>query len=484
MKKNSVLSITLSFLIATLFSNSVFAGDLEWSGVYRFEGYHIKNSELGSRGRELSYGLHHLVLRPKIVAGDGLTIYGQFDILNEANDYANSQMGQIWGSGVRGATAQNSTGSADDSNSLSERQRSETLEVTQLYLTHTQEYGALLVGRAPLQFGLGMNYNAGRGLFDHWFDTRDMVAYKVVFGNMFLMPMFGKPSEGNINNTDDVNDYMLHFQYENPETDLELGVFYHIRRASSQGSDAPIGGAANEADLGDNLNGDVNAKTISVYALRDSETLRLGLEASFQSGDTGVKTAAGDNVTWGGFGIAGELELRPQGSKWMWGLKAGTATGDDPATDAKFEGFFFDRNYDVAMMMFNRPLGQDDFFRTKAITGNVWNDPAEKFINKADVETISNVMYLAPSARYKFNDRWSLNNTVITGWLADSPILNRDVAKDLGYEWDISVEFSPRKGITWINQAGLLFPGAAWEGDNQYDNSFAFGLATKAAISF
>lgn len=477
-QKSSVLLITLSLLTFGLFANSAFAGDLEWSGLYRFEGHFLKNSELTGDDREITYGQHHLILRPKITAGDGLTIYGQFNIMNSAS-YPNSQMGQFWGSGV-GAPAAGAP--AADSNAASSTQKAETIEVTQLYLTLTQEYGSLLVGRAPIHFGLGMTHNAGRGLFDHWYDTRDLVAYKFVIGNMFVMPMYGKSSESNIQQPDDVNDYMVQVQYENPETDIELGVFYQMRKASGQGSDTPtgtpLGGASASASKSD-----VDTRTVSIYALRNSENFRIGLEAAFQSGESGVQLNSGDNVAWGGFGVAGEVEYRAQDSKWRWGLKAGTASGDDPGTDAKFEGFIFDRNYDVGMLMFNRPLGQNDFLRTQFQTGTV-RDATTNRINKADVEAISNVIYVAPSARYHFNDRWSLDQTIITGWLSENPIAGRDVSKDLGYEYDISINFTPRKGVMWMNQAGFLFPGGTWEGDGQYGSKFAFGLATKAAISF
>jgi hypothetical protein len=71
------------------------------------------------------------------------------------------------------------------------------------------------------------------------------------------------------------------------------------------------------------------------------------------------------------------------------------------------------------------------------------------------------------------------------GWQAEQPFANQTIGKDLGYEYDMSFNYSPRKGVTWVNQAGFLFPGSAWDGkDAQYDSSFGFGLATKAAISF
>jgi hypothetical protein len=487
MRKLTNLFITLSFLNLACFLNSAYA-DIEWSGVYRFEGNFIKNPELGSRGKELSYGLQHLVLRPKIQAGDGLTIYGQFNIFNDETDYPNSQMGQIWGSGVRSAAEdRTATASSVNSNSLSQTQKAETIKVSQLYLTLSQEYGQLLVGRAPLHFGLGMTHNAGRGLFDHWYDSRDMVAYKFILGSMWVMPMFGKPAEGSLHESDDVSDYMIQMQYENPETDLELGVFYQMRRGGDQASDAPSPAGTDPAGsvlggAGATNTGSIDMKQVSLYALRDSANLRLGVEATFQSGESGVVTTGGDNVAWGGFGIAGELDYRPEASAWKWSLKAGTASGDDPATDAKFEGFIFDRNYDVAMLMFNHPLGQNDFFRSRLLTGDVRDTDGN--INKADVEAISNVVYISPNAKYVFNDRWSLDNRLTTGYLGNQPLVNKSVDKNLGYEWDVALSFSPRKGVTWVNQAGFLFPGGAWKGEDQYDSSFAFGFTTKAAISF
>ncbi len=488
MQKNPIIFITQTLLAATLFSVSAWA-DIEWSGVYRVEGYHLKNSELRSKGKELSYGLHHLVLRPKIVAGDGLTIFGQFDILNEASSYANSQMGQIWGSGVRGTTAASSTTSGEDSNTIAQRQKADTLEVSQLYLTLTQEYGALIVGRAPVHFGLGMTHNAGRGLFDHWYDSEDLVGYKVIVGNLSFLPMLGKPSEGDINNSDDVNDLMFQFQYDNPETDMELGVFYQVRKAGDQGSDGPTpaAGSATGSVLGgagSTNTARVNTKTLNIYALKETSAWRLGLEGSFLSGDAGVVTSGGEKVSYDGFAVAGELAYSPEASSWNWFLNAGIASGDDPATDGKFEGYIFDRNYDVAMLMFNHPLGQDDFLRTALVTGSVYDNSTDKNINKADVEAISNVMYVVPKVRYIFSDRWSLDNSVAMGWLNTSPISGKDTGKDLGYEWDVSVNYSPRKGVQWLNQAAYLFPGSAWKGDTLYKNSNAFGLMTKAAISF
>ena len=307
--------------------------------------------------------------------------------------------------------------------------------------------------------------------------------------------MLGNPSGGTSINSDDLDDYMIQLEYENPESDLELGVFFLLRHGGDQASDAPPAGTPNSLSPLGNPNAannatTVNTKVVNVYALRDSEHLRLGFEASFMSGEAGVLSNNGDKVEWGGFGIAGELEYRPPESKWKWGLKAGTATGDDPSAPAKFGGYVFNRNYDVAMLLFNHPLGQGDFLRTGLYTNSPYQT-GTKNINVADVEAISNAIYLAPIAKYAINDHWSVDNSLITGWLNTAP-MPKQQHMDLGYEWDATVIYSPRKGIAWVNQFGILFPGGAWNGDGSvdangnpvYSSGLAYGFGTKAAISF
>ena len=460
--------------------------DIEWSGVYRVEAYNLKNSDLDSRGKEINYGLHHLVLRPKIVAGDGLTVFGEFNILN-SNDYPNSQLGSYLGAGVRDAGAGPST-SADDSNVLSRNQASGTVNVSQLYLTYNHEYGQLIVGRAPLQFGLGITYNAGRGLFDHWYSTDDLVGYKVLFGNIWVLPMIGRASEGLLQKSDDVKDYMVQFQYENPETDLEIGLFYQMRDGGNQSSDGPTSTAKYGLLGGDNAtaSGKVNIRTANLFVTKDTDRYRLGFEASYQTGETGVVTNAGngDDVSLSGFALAGEFDYRPEHSKWKYNLKLGLASGDDPETDAKYEGYAFHRNYNVGMLMFDHPLGKYDVLRSRPFRGDVFETGSTVPTNAApDVESVANALYFAPQVKYAFNERWGLDGTFVTGWVSQNPLVGTDPGKGLGYEFDVSLNYSPRKGVMWINQAGLLFPGDVWKGAD-YDNKYTYGLATKAAISF
>lgn len=483
MIKNNISILSLScFLFTSLTGFYGFAGDFQWSGTYRAEAYDIRNSSLDSSKREKAYGLHHLILRPRIEAADGITIRSRFDLFNYGlSNMPSNQLGAVWGSGVgTGAPS-----SVHDSNVASSSQRPETLQVTELYLTIIQEFGALVVGRVPLQFGLGMVHNAGNGEFDHWMDNRDIIGYKIVMGNLFILPMYGKASEGlNLEKNDDVTDMMVQLQYENLESGVEMGFFYQGRSANS-GNDIP--------ELGNDFfvggpgarKGRLSTRSYSLYGVKETRVFRFGVEASWQEGNLGVVTAQGEEVTMSGYGLAAELDYRPDNSKYSFGLKTGFATGDNPDTTNKFEGFIFDRNYDVAFLLFNHTLGKKNFLRTELV-GTQNTDNSILTHNQPDIEALSNVYYVAPSVSYKWNEKWMLQAQVTMAWLQTDPIPGGDTDNSLGYEFDFAFNFRPNKRLSWVNQIGMLFPGAAFKGGsmNNFSTDMAYGFVSKAAISF
>ena len=157
------------FIITIFFSFVANAGDIEWSGLYRMEGTVINNAILdGTHKKTKEYGLHNLILRPRIVAADGLYIDAQFGVHEKP---VGNQMGAYLGEGPGNGTGAD----INNSNASAERTSSTEVRISQFYLTWIQEHGALLAGRAPLHFGLGMTYSSGRGLFDHFADVRDIV---------------------------------------------------------------------------------------------------------------------------------------------------------------------------------------------------------------------------------------------------------------------------------------------------------------------
>lgn len=501
LKAATVIAMGLGFMLTA--ATSVQAADVTWGGTYRVEAIKISNPELSSAKSNKAYILHHLILAPKIVAADGLTIYSRFDLLNNSN-FGISQTGQVYsvagdtlGSGPgTGFTGNNSNATnTNNSNPLSRTQTAGSVAITSLYLSWAQEFGQLVVGRTPVEFGLGMSFNAGNGLFDHYLDTKDIVGYKMVFGNLSVFPMIGKVNEGNVGEEDDVNDYLIHVQYDNPETDLSLGAIYQIRTATFAGNDL----TTSTGDIGGTPNGtggytpatrvDGSKSTLwGVFAKRATGDFKIGLEADILTGDTGLRTAvSGQNVSLNGMGIAGEIGWKPADRKLSGGLKAGFATGDDPGTPETYEGFQFSRNYDVGILMFNHPLGQRDILRTGAIGSSQKDNTTGTTTvrNSIDSEAISNAIYIAPNLKYQWKDAFAVGGNVVYGILNKDPFPNGNTSKNLGFELDLNLTYKPYDRLTWVTEVAALFPGAAWQGGSQnLDSSFAYGLITKAAISF
>ncbi|MCB0394969.1 MAG: hypothetical protein KDD25_10435, partial [Bdellovibrionales bacterium] len=89
------ISLIFGALLALLLMSQLTqASDVAWSGRYNFEGVLLQGPEL--RGEtERSYLQHHLILKPKIVATDGVNIYGRFDIMNSSLDEIGYRGGQF-----------------------------------------------------------------------------------------------------------------------------------------------------------------------------------------------------------------------------------------------------------------------------------------------------------------------------------------------------------------------------------------------------
>lgn len=474
MKKSFFSAVLVGFALVTqLAAQSAHAMSVDWSGNYRIEWTQIDKTSLdGSAPGRKNYLLNSLQLSPKIIAADGVNIVSKFDVLSNQL-YADGQMGQIWGTGGTGTTMGTAANSSDSS-------AGSNLKVSQLYLNVNQEYGALLAGRAPLEFGLGMTHNAGNGMWDHWQDIHEVVGYKFIIGNFFLMPMLGISKHGTAGVGPSATEMIWHAEYNNPETDSQFGVFHQTRKAAIGANDLDpsiFGGTAAKT-------GGWNTQHVNIFLARGWEKFGLKVEGGFNSGSTGI-TVGGEEMSLNGYGVALELSFPRPESKFQYSLLAGVASGDNPDT-ANYEGFAFDRNYDVAFLMFNHPLGQRDFLRTgtqRPVTG------CPTCVNGAsgdvlDEEFLSNAMYITPRMNWIMNDKWTWKNSLTWGMLQTKPTA-QDPSKDLGFEWDTALVYRPHEKIEWVNELGLLFPGSAFQnGSDGLKKDFTYGFSSKAAISF
>lgn len=468
-------------LLATLMISATgYSSVLDWKGGYRFEYTEIEKPSLTNPGLRKSFGTNYLYLSPKLIASDGVNIISRFEVFASQDTYYNSYLGTIWGQGNSNTSA--ASGSPSKSNTLGRNSESLSLKVSQLYLNVNQENASLILGRAPFEFGIGMNYSSGDGLFDHWNNNRDMFAYKVLVGNLTLMPLFARHYDDGFAQGGMVQDEGLLVQYDNKETGSLIGVMLERRKASMAVNDVPVDTTVNPGAVGDSYSGDYNVQKTNFILGRDWDSFGFRLEAGFLSGDLGV-VKSGQNVRATGYGIASEWYLKTD-SNWNYNLRLGVASGDNPDT-SDYEGFQFDRNYDVAFLMFNHRLGSYDVLRTGAIKESRSSANLNAG-NTVDDEAISNAYYISPVIKYRWNEKLDFNQYITWAQLVTSPIANQGAKKDLGFEWDLEFSYKVREKMKWVNQVGFLFPGSAFKTDAVVgsDNKFTFGYTSKIGIQF
>jgi hypothetical protein len=143
---------TAKLFVAILFlAQSAAAISIDWTGGYRVEYVSVDRPSLDDNKLSKNYALNFLYLQPRIIGSDGINIVSRFDVMsNETPAYKNSQLGSVIGGGL-----DNGSGGANGTDATSQNQDSSTLRVSQLYLNVNHEFGSLLVGRTPVEFGLG-----------------------------------------------------------------------------------------------------------------------------------------------------------------------------------------------------------------------------------------------------------------------------------------------------------------------------------------
>src|SRR5690606_7675673 len=107
-----------------------------------------------------------LRLRPSVIVNDNVTIKSEW--------WVGDPIFGIFGGSVPGLTSQRQFYSNQSAGSFVSAQR--------VWAELTTDVGTVQVGRAPLQWGLGLVWNAGDGIGDRYQSTGDLIRLVSRFG--------------------------------------------------------------------------------------------------------------------------------------------------------------------------------------------------------------------------------------------------------------------------------------------------------------
>ncbi len=385
-------------------------------------------------GNDRVYSTLKLRMKPSLGITDRLSLYAMFDAFVTPNSTLSQEEGAFMGAAAGdtnnygppvGSLPRALDGSASGFSQSTRTAGDSNFLIKTAFLEYISDWGILRIGRQPRHWGLGIRYNAGDKPQDKFGDRTDSIFYELGLGNIKLGLLYSKISENTINSSkDDVNLYESYVHWNDPEKDLNIGVLYTFMRHA------------------DNF---VKLNFFDIYGTKKIKKLKAGLEAVATMGNPG--TVSGNTAAQ--LGLASELEY-----EWTEVidsyLKLGYASSPDVSKGGRLTLFAFDRNYDIAFLMFNQGLG--------AI-------PAQTGVSAASdpyTNTVFGAYYLNLGANYHFNQRIGANLNYATA-LAPLPLVSGG-NKDYGHEVDVTGWYNFLENLKFKVTAGFFLPGKLYSG--------------------
>ncbi len=460
---------------------------------YAREGYYIPGGGSNSAKFETLF----LKLRPRLVVNDNVYIKSEWWLGDPTY-------------GFYGNAAPNSGNDQKYFNSTYSRGSSITAQrVWGEFLT---DIGTFQLGRAPLHWGLGVVWNQGDSVWDHYASTGDVARLISKFGSFTFIPGFIMYSTGNslggactysssatgcvpTRGTGAVVDYSLVFKYDNPDEDFEAGVNF-IRRLGGRSQDS-------SGFTGPTASGGVtqsNYNTWDLYGKKRLGKWTFGTEIPLVNGQVG-------GLDYKTYAIATEADWKISNS-WNAFIRAGHAPGQPsgPQVMDKYRAFYFHPNYQLGMVMFHYQLANLGGYGGTQGAANTQNNPAvpsSGLLSPYD-NPIVNANYLGFGGSYK-TDKWDFHAGFIFAKASEtaksgqhffntwrrrqsSVTAIQDQSDSLGWEMDYGTTFQWDDHFQLKLDAGFYFPGKYYEFSNLASKSnrtsMVFGTSAKFGVVF
>lgn len=487
----------------------------------------------------IAFGQQRFRLQPLLKLNDHISIHAEIDFLDNllfgqsdvetisfsnpiTGDVvlpeANGPFGVVGGSG--GATAAGFGGN---------------LSVRQMYVDIITSGGKFRIGRQAFNWGLGILLNDGQDMEGDFGDVFDRILYfaglnlkngdQINFGLAFDFafeasqdPSISGLDSGIDSNWNDVMQSGVILMYRSEK--FEVGVLGAIRFRDGDDGETTTTAIYEETDIGDRDQDGDNTDIVGVRrpAGKDGDTLlfffdiygkvhflrnyTFSMEAAYITGKmaTGVAIDAVvlDDPSQAGLPnpVPEPIELPLNGNqndieifmaatelegKWDFGgeakIQAGIASGDSDPLSSKVTQLGFRQDYDIALMMFDVPLGTSPAIRVGGITELGRKPISPNYINNAAYFTLGykhkiDITSGVPWAEdfkvgAKFITAWAPSRTIdldfseITGVEGLPHVVN--ASRWYGFEVDLSVEATLFEFMKMKTTVGGFFPGGVYD---------------------
>ena len=474
------LFFSILFIIIIMLPNMATALDFGVHGYYRNRYEFNHDLDLQSSGSLanndrfgfIQFSQMRFRLEPDIKINDNLSIHSQLDFLDNLvyGSHDTKQL-EILSPVVGTQTLPAGPGSLGTVGGAAGENGS--VNIRRAWIDILLPVGKFRLGRQPSHWGLGIFQNDGSGTQGDFGDSADRVlfitqypleqersvvfgaAWDIAFESQFDPSIQGLGGQVRANGRDS-HQYALFALYQNPT--WELGTFSGIRRRSASGGTTMTADDALCTDeattpancgIASGIDGNTLMYFFDLYGSFDVEKYHFGFEGAYLGGKvtTGlaldavpfsVFTATGDGIIQlpakqdlQVFMLAAEASaVYPWRGEWE--MKTGYASGDSTPLSTKITQFGFRPDYDIALLMFDVPLGTSPTLVDNTGTNLTGGAPITgNFVN--------NALYLSGTYKHHFDITKAIKETndftvggrLVTAW-APQKNVNLDFGSIIG----------------------------------------------------
>ena len=455
------------------------------AGTHQAQGYY--NPYGGSNNAQ--FETLFMKLQPKLIVNDNISIKSEWWL----------------GNPVYGFYGDSSPDFSDQKQYYSTNSGGSVITAQRFWAEFLTDFGTIKLGRAPLNYGLGLIWNSGDGIWDRYESTGDIVQLVSKFGAFSFIPTIVSYSTGNnvggnfqgptsiggvapgpMGGAGGLNDYSIQVKYDNLDEDFYAGLNF-IRRISGSSQDSVSGYFWNgQAGL--------NYNTYDVYFRKKIGKFDLSAEIPIANG-----TVGGTQYSTWAFAAEGDWRVN---DPWEFLLKVGRAPGqpDDPSQiPGSYKGFYFNQDYKIALIMFNyafQNFAGPNNQNNQNVQSNQLESPYDNPIFNATYVALRPTLH---ADKWKFHANYvyaRANQTATPGqfyWNGNHRQMENNNAGEsqsssMGWEMDYGADFQYDQYFQFGLEVGWWFPGAYYgfsnvAGDDNATNG-VMAASARVGISF
>ncbi len=451
----------------TLFSTSVFAVSMNFSGHFRSDAASYSRLGLGLPNTNTKNFIGaRALLNPNVVIDDHFSLKSQWSLLTSPNFTPNAT--QALGTGQGGFIF------GDTNTSY--------MVLSRAWVEWTSDFGVMRVGRMPVSWGYGLLYDAGNSVWDDFQTTMDRIEYRLHLGHVVGAVAYSKLNKNSVlGNQNDQEFYSAYLQYDNPELEVEGGIMYEKQSRSSaqtpinqyalpQSATNPTLQADNTTPLPWLATGSapypLSNNVVDVYLKKSMGYFTLGGELSWING-TARDPITGAIDSLNALGFLGSASYEYHSVKAF--LEVLYASGDNNLSAGHQNGFvLLHRNRRPGLILGRELLG--------AFHGNTVAQGSCVYYGNPG--SFSGCLYFRPGIRVDWSPTWASGLELI---VARKAATQPNEPGNLGVEVDGGTEYSPYKNFDLGINLGYLFPGAGLGVPNPQG---VFAVRTTGSVKF